>query len=994
MNRMKFFIQLFCILVSISIYAIPANNKPITIKQSDGRLLTYVLYGDEFLHWGKTLDGYTILRNREKQFTYALFNKENDLVASNVLATNANGRNGEDILFLNNIRPNLQFSLRQREKAVIERNEHYANLSIERISTTGTPNFLVILVNFTDTTFNTNNILPTINQISQANYTSNGATGSVKDYFYDNSMGTFNPNFTVVGPYTLPHSQAYYGAESGSNHDILSRQFAYDAAALANNDVNFANFDNDGDGQVDMVHIIYAGRGQHNGGGANAIWAHSSIFPYNTSFDGVDLWSYSCSNELNYNLSCEGIGTICHEMGHVLGLPDFYDPDYAGSGGQAITLRNWDLMDHGGYNNDSKTPPYLNYEERLMLGWINTTTNEITSYNANLTLPAIGDSNKVYIDNISPTEYYVFEHRNQKKWDAYTPGKGMLVFHADQNLIDHWSIGLNDINAMPNNRGFFIIPASGDSTNIDSTNTTFPGSDNITSLTNLRFKNGNMSGRVLSNIGYTSDSLITFNYINNYPIFTIDDATNITTTSASISGSASSTGIISMGIQWKNIDSLNFNTQTISSSLQLTLNNLNSSTIYEYRIFSTKSSGTYYSETKRFQTLCANSVVNLPYYETCEGSLPCWTYDASGMYNWEIVNSGFGPSCSPHTGSQMLMFNSNESSSDEWASITSSQIYFPNNNYKISFWIYRHSSPYLSVNQYVAIYINSNSTLTGATLLGSISDNITVAPTTESDGWYEYSVNVPSGIIGNQYIKILGVGDNNYYIYIDDISITDLDSLPCSNVVTNLSASICQGETYTQNGFNVSTQGLYTQNLQTYDGCDSTVNLSLTVNNPILPSNLSVEIEGNHFNISWQGNSSTYIIYRNNDSIASVTSTSYQDSNLVNGNNYCYKIKAVEENCESELSQEECLTFIGLNDITTQDLKFYPNPAKDYLMIEGEKIEKIEVNNINGQLVESIIAKGEKTIKINTSNYNAGTYNVNIILNSGNKIAKKAIIIR
>ena len=231
-------------------------------------------------------------------------------------------------------------------------------------------------------------------------------------------------------------------------------------------------------------------------------------------------------------------------------------------------------------------------------------------------------------------------------------------------------------------------------------------------------------------------------------------------------------------------------------------------------------------------------------------------------------------------------------------------------------------------------------------------------------------------------------------MYIDDISITDLDSLPCSNVVTNLSASICQGETYTQNGFNVSTQGTYTQNLQTYDGCDSTVNLSLTVNNPLLPSNLLLEIEGNHFNISWQGNSSNYVIYRNNDSIASVTSTSYQDSNLVNGNNYCYKIKAIEGNCESELSQEKCLTFIGLNDITTQDLKFYPNPAKDYLMIEGEKIEKIEVNNINGQLVESINAKGEKAIKINTSNYKAGTYNVNIILSNDNKISKKVVIIK
>lgn len=87
-----------------------------------------------------------------------------------------------------------------------------------------------------------------------------------------------------------------------------------------------------------MIHVIYAGRGQHNGGGGNAIWAHSWTLPNTPSFDGVNVYRYSCSNELRTITSVDGIGTICHEMGHVLGLPDFYDTDYAGSGGQSVHL--------------------------------------------------------------------------------------------------------------------------------------------------------------------------------------------------------------------------------------------------------------------------------------------------------------------------------------------------------------------------------------------------------------------------------------------------------------------------------------------------------------------------------------------------------------------------------------------------------------------------------------------------------------------------------
>ncbi len=45
-----------------------------------------------------------------------------------------------------------------------------------------------------------------------------------------------------------------------------------------------------------------------------------------------------------------------------------------------------------------------------------------------------------------------------------------------------------------------------------------------------------------------------------------------------------------------------------------------------------------------------------------------------------------------------------------------------------------------------------------------------------------------------------------------------------------MDATINEGETYTENGFNASEAGTYVQTLQSEFGCDSTITLNLTVN--------------------------------------------------------------------------------------------------------------------------------------------------------------------
>lgn len=813
MKKINYLLSLiiFVILAGYSALAIPADNTQIfSKKQSNGKIISYTLNGDEFISWARSLDGYTLFEKNNGDIVYAIINEDGLLVKSNVLACDYQYRTIEDNIFLSTIKKELFYNSSQIEQFRQKRTQRYSSNSRSNIPTIGTPNFLVILVSFTDIPFNSTNATTMQNQISQTNYTANGATGSVKDYFYDNSMGTLNANFTVVGPYTLSHNQAYYGAETEYDNDSLPREMIAEACSLANQDVNFANFDNDNDGYIDMIHVIYAGRGQHNGGGTDAIWAHSWTLPTLPSFDGVNAYRYSCSNELRTTTSVDGIGTICHEMGHVLGLPDFYDTDYDGSGGQAIHLSSWDLMAGGSYNNSSKTPPYLSALERQMLGWLTPIT--LTANTSNCTLPAISDSNKAYKVALSTNEFFMFEHRNKKKWDAYTSAKGMLVFHGDNSLINHWvNSRINDINVDPYDRGYFIIPASGDSTNINSTSTTFPGSTNQTTFINSTLKNGTPTGKSLIGIAYGADSVITFSYVNNAPTITMLPPTNITTTSATLNGTVTGTGINSKGFEYRTLGTTNFTQQAVTNNpLQLTLNNLLVNTTYEYRIYVTTSYGTIYSPIETFSTDCGTTL-NIPFTETFETSLTCWNQISSDTNHFNFVSTGSNPTCSPHSGTRMLRYNSYLIPSDRWTALISPKISFPSHLYNVNFWIYRNYSNYSDPEEGVEVYINSSPSLNSATLIGFISNDRTATPTMSINNWYNYSCNVPPLTYGNHHIILKAISKYGNNIYIDDVSVSLSQNVPpvityeYTTNITHNSADLVGG--YIQGSESISSYG-------------------------------------------------------------------------------------------------------------------------------------------------------------------------------------------
>ena len=311
-------------------------------------------------------------------------------------------------------------------------------------SITGDKKGIIILVNFKDVSF-TATQADFNNLANTPNYSSGNYKGSMYDYFYAQSDGQFELTFDVVGPVTVSNTQSYYGSNDSEGSDKYPATMVIEALKKADSEVNFADYDWDGDGEVDQVYVVYAGKGEADGGSSNTIWPHewqlSSAAYYGDgsgaqTLDGVKIDTYACGGELNgQSGSIAGIGTMCHEFSHCLGYPDFYDTDY--SGGQGMF--EWDLMDSGSYNDDGYRPAGYTSYERWVAGW--RTPVELTSTTQVNNMPALTENNAtsyIIYNNGNRNEYFLLENRQKTGWDASIPGAGLLILHVDYSA-SAWS---------------------------------------------------------------------------------------------------------------------------------------------------------------------------------------------------------------------------------------------------------------------------------------------------------------------------------------------------------------------------------------------------------------------------------------------------------------------------------------------------------------------------------------------------------------------------
>jgi M6 family metalloprotease-like protein len=540
-NRYRsLFFAFFLALLPLSFtHAVKAYPFPVQITQPDGTVLTVRIHGDEFHHIKTTVDGYLVKQNAKGFWTYASQDATGKITPSDVIARDVSSRSAQDIQFLKSLKNSSSVSL-QRVKAS-GRQFQKPQLSVRKnaFPLTNSPRSLVILVNFSDKSFVTSSAQSAFtNLLNQSGYSANGATGSARDYFMASSYGKFSPEFDVVGPYTLSKTMKSYGANDADGYDVDPARMIVDACKAADNaGVDFSKYDTDNDGLIDNIFVYYAGYNEAEGAAENTVWPHrwvvytseesSTDYTYDgtvasVTFDGVRLYDYACTSELKGTSGSNmcGVGTFCHEFGHVLGLPDYYPTD----GGTHFTLSYWNIMDAGAYLNDGKTPPTYSAFDRFFLNWL--TPIELKS-SGNFTLQPLTSSNNAYLiskdgnhnlvgNSPNPTEFFMLENRQNSGWDTYLPGHGLLVTHINYNQSD-WEN--NSPNNIAGKLDYEIVEADGIASETTLAGDPFPGTKNVTTCS-LRVRNGTKLTKSLTNISENNNINFYFIGEGNYPIIT------------------------------------------------------------------------------------------------------------------------------------------------------------------------------------------------------------------------------------------------------------------------------------------------------------------------------------------------------------------------------------------------------------------------------------------------------------------------------------------
>ncbi len=423
------------VLTATAALAIPAKpGLTRTITLADGTTKTARLVGDEFGHYWLSSDGTAYCEDASTQ----LFHPINLQALTTKAAARRSAANAK----------------RSRRLSAPRRVGQVGNY-------TGKKKGIIILVNFSDKKFSTTNAF--FKRIAnEKNFISGDFKGSMYDYFYTQSLHQFELEFDVVGPVEVTNKRSYYGSNDENGDDQHAAEMVIEACQKANSQVDFSDYDWDGDKYVDQVYVVYADKGAADGGPANSIWPHayslSEAKEYGDgsgvlTLDGVTIDTYACGPELNGQTSkTAGIGTMCHEFSHCLGYPDFYDTDY--SGGQGMGY--WDLMDSGSYNGDGYQPAGYTSYERWVAGW--TTPIELSKTTQVSALPSLQESGESYIiyNDGNRNEFYLLENRQKTGWDASLPGNGLLILHADYNEQAWADNAPNDI---PSHQRMTWIPA-------------------------------------------------------------------------------------------------------------------------------------------------------------------------------------------------------------------------------------------------------------------------------------------------------------------------------------------------------------------------------------------------------------------------------------------------------------------------------------------------------------------------------------------------------
>lgn len=532
---------IYAISYPVGSVASPAYPEPVTVVQPDGTTLTLRLYGDEFFSYATTIDGYNVRQGGDKFYYYAMTEPDGSFSISGIRAKEPGKRTADDRAAMWNIGRGVPshiasaIAARTREEMGIEELQaRKFDNDTGRVRPMSGENeefrSIVILVNFTDLSFRTENDEAAFSDLlNEVGYSLNKATGSAFDYYKANSNSRFQPTFDVFGPYDLPNNMAYYGAHAGASKDANRQGLIRDACLAADEDprVDFSKYVGSDGVTVRDIFVFYAGHSEAEGGGDNAVWPHRSRLSPKLRLDGVDIYGYACASELRGDMTSvtrAAIGTFCHEFGHVVGWPDFYDTDYE-ENGTVETINRYSVMDRGLYNNNSSTPPCLTAMERYLVGWLEPEEFDFSGY---YTLPPVSRDRAYIIHTTNPGEFFLLETRNSEDniWDRKLAEyfgvdklHGLLVTHADRSsyripgasgtALTQWE--KNKLNCYAVHPCFKVVEAQ--EGEINGKGWIFPGPGKVTILSGDDYPdfldwNGNDIGTKLTEIETYEDGVI------------------------------------------------------------------------------------------------------------------------------------------------------------------------------------------------------------------------------------------------------------------------------------------------------------------------------------------------------------------------------------------------------------------------------------------------------------------------------------------------------
>ena len=480
----------FALMGIASGFAAKAHTALTTITQSDGSQLTIRLHGDEHFSWYSTADDVLLVQVGSNYYV-AQVEEDGTLKATPQLAHNAGERGTVEEQVINNQDKEKFLNLLNAEPQALAK--PIVTVTPAYFPHTGSPKALVILVEFQDVKFKTSDPVATFTHYlkgagedaPEANnaYVTNVTKGmvnhgSVSQYFNDMSQGKFTPQFDIVGPVTVKKNSAYYGSNTGGT-DANFKEMIAEACKNVSTNVNFADYDQDNDGYIDLVYIIYAGYSESFGGNsADCLWPKSGSATFNEpgtnnllKLDGKQIYRYGINNELNATPTVvnnqfngmpllNGIGLFCHEFSHTMGLPDLY-PTVEASRVDNQNPEYWDLMDGGEYTYNGYIPtPYSPWEMDVM-GW--TAPTELGDEAKQVNLDSYATSRTAYKINGENDEYLLIQNIQADGWwmgIAKAFKTGMLVWRID---YPYQTVSLgNRLNNEIGKPNVMIVPADGD----------------------------------------------------------------------------------------------------------------------------------------------------------------------------------------------------------------------------------------------------------------------------------------------------------------------------------------------------------------------------------------------------------------------------------------------------------------------------------------------------------------------------------------------------